>query len=72
MKPIYFRIVTIPTQPAGNYRSLPSQVGSSFPRMPALPPRPLEHPQDLSTTVPVSRPHLEPVNDSILATVRHL
>ena len=32
MKPKYRRIVMIPTLPAGNYRSLPAEVGSTAPR----------------------------------------
>ena len=72
MRPIFVRFITVPTLPTGNFKSLPSQIGSSYPQLPVKSPRPLEHPQDLSTTVPTRGAVLEPVNDSTFVIADHL
>jgi len=70
MKPKYFRIVPLTILPTGNFRSLPAEIGSACPMFPALPPRPMEHPQPMSATVDVGIPPMEPANGSTLATER--
>ena len=65
-RPTFLRIFAVPQfNMAG--RALPADITVSSPcSYPVLDPRPLEHPQQMSTTVaPTARP-LEPSNGSIL------
>ena len=68
MKPKYVRAIPIIIMPTGNYRSKPSDVGSTEPIYPIVNPRPLEHPQKMSFTIEdnIIFP-IEPTNDSSLA-----
>jgi len=68
MKPRIFRMIQIVSMPLGNYRSLPTEMGSAAPMYPVKEPRPLEHPQDIVATVDVGMPPMEPLNGSTLAT----
>lgn len=71
MRPRIYRFALVQVTPAGNFRSLPTEVGSAFPQVPVASPRPMEHPQVMTTTVEVGIPPLEPANDSTLATGHH-
>lgn len=65
-RPTYLRIVALPQfRMAG--RALPADITVSSPcGYPVVAPRPMEHPQQMSTTVAPSIRPLEPSNDSIL------
>jgi hypothetical protein len=67
MKPKHLPLVPVHVLPPGNFRSLPAEVGMGAPLNPAKPPRPLEHPQIVSTTLDLGLPPMEPTNDSTLA-----
>lgn len=67
VKTKYLRVVTVPVMPLGNFRSLPAQVGSPYPSSPVIPSRPVEHPQQMSTTAGPAAPELVPASGSILA-----
>ncbi len=67
MKTRIYTLVTIPVMPMGNFRSYPAQVGSAVPSFPIAPPRPLEHPQEMSNAAETLIPPLEPANGSSLA-----
>jgi hypothetical protein len=68
MKPRYYRIITRTFAPLGNFRSFPTEVGTTVPSFPIRDPRPLVHALPLSMTVEVGIPPMEPANDSTLAT----
>ena len=68
MRPRYLRVVYTFAAPVGNSRSLPTEVGSAIPSVPVVSPRPMEHPQGMSTTVEVGIPPMEPGNGASLAT----
>ena len=68
MKPKYIGLVSVGIAPVGHYRSVPAEVGSPIPSYPVLDPAPMEHPQEMSGTVEVGIPPMEPANDSTLAT----
>jgi hypothetical protein len=67
MKPKIYRAVMVPVMPIGNFRSYPAQVGSPVPSYPVAHPRPLEHPQGMSTPAETQILPLEPLNSSNLA-----
>lgn len=69
MRTRFLRIVPFPAMPLGNFRSLPTEVGTAAPIIPVAGPRPLIHPQEMSLTVAVGSPPLEPLNGSTLAPV---
>ena len=66
MRPKYLRVVSIPVRPVGNFRSLPTEIGSPVPGYPVLSPRPMEHPQEMTGTVDADVRPFEPTNDSSL------
>jgi hypothetical protein len=68
MKAVIIGVVSVPVHDLGESRSVPATVGSPVPSFPAIPPRPAEHPQAISTPAGdnVIEP-LEPRNDSMLA-----
>ena len=70
MKTKFFRIVPLTSMPLGNFRSLPAEIGTAAPMRPVMESRPLVHPQQMSQTVEVGFPPLEPVNGSTLAEGR--
>lgn len=49
MKPKIYRLVPMTILTDGNYRSLPTEVGTTEPLYPYRDPRPMEHPQRAST-----------------------
>ncbi len=67
MKTQIWGIVPITVYPIGNFRSLPAEVGSGCPFGRVVPPRPLEHPQEMSTGTGLEIGLIEPTNESILA-----
>lgn len=67
MKPRIYTAVMMPVTPIGNFRSYPAEVGSASPSYPIAPPRPLEHPQEMSNPAETRVPPLEPGNGSNLA-----
>jgi len=67
MKPKIYRAVYKTIMPIGNYRSLPTEVGTAVPSSPVRDPRPLVHPAAVTTTVEIGVATMEPANDSILA-----
>ena len=68
MRTLYLKTVRIPVLPVGNYRSLPTEIGSPDPDnyYPVLSPRPLEHPQRMTGTANTEIIPFEPTNDSSL------
>ncbi len=67
MKALYMRTVSRTVLPIGHYQSLPTEVDTSLPMMPAMSPRPMEHPQLLTTSAGETIPPMRPANDSTLA-----
>ena len=72
MRPIYVRIVTKLVLPPGDFKSIPTEVGSSGYEIGAIPPRPREHPQQPSFTAGPLLGPLEPSNDSTLPQAARL
>jgi hypothetical protein len=62
-------IVVHPAEPDG-VRSIPAEVGTAAPFDPVVQSGPVEHPQELTTTVAAGAPPIVPMNDSKLALGR--
>jgi hypothetical protein len=71
VRPLYIRTVTKLVFPPGHFRSIPAEVGSSAPVFGAIPPHPMEHPQEQSLTAGPALVPLEPSNDSTLPPTFH-
>lgn len=61
------RTVTVPLTRVGASGSIPAEVGVASPIFTSHGPRPLEHPQVMSTAVEVEFFPMEPANDASLA-----
>ena len=67
MKTTFITVVPVYSQPLGHFRSVPAQMDSTCPAMKDKDPRPMEHPQDMSSVAATEILPMEPTNGSILA-----
>ena len=66
MKPVFLRAIVIPVCPLGGSVSVPLGIGTAVSGYPVKPVRPLEHPQELTSSGAVVVQPSEPTNSSIL------
>lgn len=66
MKPKTYRLVPVYVMPTGNFRSFPAEIGTPAPLRPFHDPRPMEHPQRMSTASGFEILPMSPSHDSIL------
>lgn len=66
MKPKIYRMVPVHLMPAGNVRSVPTEISTTAPLGAYRHPRPMEHPQRMSTTSGSEILSMEPSHDANL------
>lgn len=66
MKPKTYRLVPVHVMPEGNFRSFPAEIGTPAPLQPFHDPRPMEHPQRMSTVSGFEILPMSPSHDAIL------
>lgn len=70
-RPLIIRSAFVPASFIGHHQSTPSGVTTPYPDFPVKDPKPVEHPQEMSTTVEVSFLPLGPENGSNLVPAHH-